>query len=114
MSRAKLPLRRWTATVALVAVASLGIAVHAHAVAPASSPLAIEADADPAAGTHEPGDCLACRAHGRDRLPPAPGGSATLSILAPAIALEVIEAPVARSAGSPPPTPPRGPPLPTT
>ena len=114
MIRARLPLRRWTATIVLVAIASLGLAVHTHSVAPASSPLAIEANVDPAAGTHEPGDCLACRAHGRDRLPPAPGGSATLAILAPAIALEAIEAPVARSAASPPPTPPRGPPLPKT
>lgn len=114
MIRARHPLRRWTATIAGVAVASLGLAVHTHSVVPASSPLAIEANADPAAGIHEPGDCLACRAHGRDWLPPAPAGSATLAILAPAIALEAIEAPVARSAASSPPTPPRGPPLPTT
>lgn len=114
MIRAKLPLRRWTAAVALVAVASLGLAVHAHSVAPASSSLAIEATADPAAGSHELADCLACRAHGRARLLPASGESTTLAMLEPAPALEFLEAPVVRSAGSPPPTPPRGPPLPTT
>lgn len=114
MIRAKLPWRRWTATLALVAVASLGLAVHAHAVAPACSPLAIEASADPGATLHEPGDCLACRAHGRDRLAPAHVGSVALAIAAPSIELEAADSPSCLSAASPPPTPPRGPPLATT
>ncbi len=114
MVRTRISMRRWTAAMALVAVASLGLAVHAHSVAPASSALAIEASSDPGTGLHEPGDCLGCRAHGRDRLLSAPFGSETLTIAAPSTALEALAAPLFRSATSPPPTPPRGPPLATT
>ncbi len=115
MTRARISLRRWTAALALVAVASLGLAVHAHATASSASRLTIETSGDPAADGHEFADCLACRSHGRDRLlPPAPAAAATLAIHAAAIPLEIIDAPVARPADSPPPTPPRGPPLPTS
>lgn len=114
MARARLSLRRWTAGIALVAVASLGLAVHAHSVTSISATLAIEAAADPAADGHEPGDCLACRALGRDSLAPAPAGSATLAFSEPSLAVDAIDAPNPRSAESRPPTPPRGPPLPTS
>jgi hypothetical protein len=114
MTRASRSLRRWTALLALVAIASLGLAVHGHSAASISTALAIEAAADPAADGHEPGDCLACRAHGRDPLASAPAGSATLAFSGPSLVVDAIDAPTPRSAESRPPTPPRGPPLPTS
>ncbi|MCL4683911.1 hypothetical protein KJ059_04065 [Myxococcota bacterium] len=113
MNRARLDARRGAAIVALVAVASLGLALHTHAAAASSAPV-IEAAAEDAASPHGPGHCLACHAHGRDRLIALPGAAIAWVPPAPSPLPAAVVDPATRSAATRPPTPPRGPPLATS
>jgi hypothetical protein len=105
--------RRLAAGLAGAALLLLGAPLHQHLGAGGAPTPAIEAGAATASGAH-PAACPACQTHARSRGDLA--RPALVALTPPALALR-LPAPrtlAALSAAAAPPTPPRGPPSPTT